>query len=142
MIEPSYYSVGRREQGHEFVVLNLPRTILVNVLNKFLYIDCHLKLMLNDFDEIISIDTAFLVGQTAQSHECVECILLIAGPLELLLLSDHLLELVLANLASVVRACLRYHPVDLLIRSLLSHHFEDNTQFLRINKTTVVFIES
>ena len=44
-------SVRRGEQRHELVILDLPRPVLIDILDQFLNVYRHLKLMLNDLDE-------------------------------------------------------------------------------------------
>ena len=97
--------------------------------------------MFDDLNESGRIDRAIFIGLTAESHKGIKCVLLITGSLKLLLLCNNFLELVLGDLACVVRGGLCNHAVNLLICRLLPHHLQHYAQLLRVNVPTVILVE-
>ena len=59
------------EKLGELAKLNLTGTVLIDLLDKFLDVDCHFKLFFNRLDKLCSVDSAVTVRFTAHSHECV-----------------------------------------------------------------------
>ena len=114
-------SVTGVEQAFELAVLDFARAIFVYIFDQFLDIDCHFELVLNNIDKQFGIDYAFAASLPAQGNEGVEGVLLVIHELILLLVSNNFLEcFVVYNTISL--GC---HPVDLLVRDLLPHHFHE-----------------
>ena len=57
-----------REQGFEFIKLDLTRAILVNFFDELLNVDGHLKFKLNGVNKFLGIDTTSTVGIPAHSN--------------------------------------------------------------------------
>jgi hypothetical protein len=70
-------SVTRGEELAELVVLNLSGAILVDILDEFFDVNCHLELLLDNADELLGIDVAIAIGLTAKSDKGIEGVLLI-----------------------------------------------------------------
>lgn len=65
-----YKSVGL-EQSFELIELDLTWSVLINLLDQFLDIDGHLKLLFNGSDKLRGVNTPFAIWLSAHGHECL-----------------------------------------------------------------------
>ena len=89
----SSHSVRGREEVSEFIVLDLAGTVLINILNKLLNVDGHLKLVLNYVNESLSVDSSITVFLATHRHEGIQSVLLIASRLILFLFCYNMSKL-------------------------------------------------
>ena len=126
-------SVGAAEQVLEFIVLDLAGAVLINVLDQFLDVDRHFELVLDDSDELFSVDVAFFVGEASHGDVRIDGVFVIRNALVLLLFRNYMLELGVGDLSGVFSVSFRDHSEDLLLGGLLAHHLEHNAELVRVD---------
>jgi len=119
----SLCSVRAGQKVLELVVLDLARTILVNVLNQFLNVNGHLEFLLDDANQLRGINGTITIGLTTHSYKGIKSIFFVSGGLILFLLSDNMLELSVRDFARIFCVSLSNHAENFFFSGLLSHHF-------------------
>ena len=49
------------QKSHELLELDLPRAVLIDIWDQFLYVNGHLEFMFDDIDQFLRIDGALLI---------------------------------------------------------------------------------
>lgn len=129
-----------REQCLELRVADFSRLICVYFVDQSFDVYRHIKLLLNDLDQLVGYNIPRLVWLSAHRNERLQCIVLIVLVLQLLIVSDCLQEVLIVDISLVLSIDLAYHFIDFFSGWLLTKFFQHFLKLLSLEGSVPQFI--